>query len=206
MQWYLSVLKKYATFEGRARRSEYWTFSLINLVISLVLSFLGYLSQDGSGKVGFFGIISTLYGIAVLIPGLAVTVRRLHDVGKNGWWIFIVFVPFIGWILMLTFLLTDSEPGDNQYGPNPKGVPTGGDISISRPGKSPSFTIWVKDENPEEMFLMALLVRMRAEHPEMMSQEIKDMLDDKIPYDLQYKTTRNYSEGKTYVEFIFNRK
>jgi uncharacterized membrane protein YhaH (DUF805 family) len=206
MQLYLSVLKKYATFQGRARRSEYWTFSLINLAISLVLSILGYLTQGGSGEVGFFGIISTLYGLAVLIPGLAVTVRRLHDVGKNGWWIFIVLVPLIGWILLLVFLITDSDPGDNQYGPNPKGIPAGGERVISRPGTSSSFTIWVKDENPEEMFLMALLVRMRNEHPEMMSQEIKDMLDNKIPYNLQYKTTRNRTEGRTYVEFIFNRK
>lgn len=77
-----------------------------------------------------------------------------------------------------------------------------------KPGTStnPSFTIWVKDENPNEMFLMALLVRMRMEHPEAMSDEIKDMLDDKIPHDLQYKITRNHAEGKTYVEFIFIRR
>jgi hypothetical protein len=77
-----------------------------------------------------------------------------------------------------------------------------------KPGfdKNPSFTIWVKDEHPNEMFLMALLVRMRMEHPEAMSDEIKDMLDDKIPHDLQYKITRNHAEAKTYVEFIFIRR
>ena len=135
MKWYLRALKNYAKFEGRARRTEYWMFLLINLVISFVLSIFGYLIQDGSGQVGFFSIIYTLYGIAVLIPGIAVTVRRLHDVGKKGWWIFIVLVPLIGWVLMLVFLFTDSQPGDNQYGPNPKGVPESGTKS--------SFTLWV---------------------------------------------------------------
>ncbi|TFH42664.1 MAG: DUF805 domain-containing protein [ANME-2 cluster archaeon] len=120
MKWYLSVLIKYATFKGRARRTEFWMFSLINFAISFILSILGYLSIDGSGQYRFFSIIYLLYGIAVLVPGIAVTVRRFHDIGKNGWWIFIVLVPIIGWILMLTFLFSNSEPGDNQYGSNPK--------------------------------------------------------------------------------------
>ena len=206
MEWYLKVLKNYATFEGRARRTEYWMFSLINYGIFLVLSFIGYMSQDGSGQVGFFGIISLMYGTAVLIPGIAVTVRRLHDIGRSGLWYFIFLVPLIGWVWMLVLLFTDSQPGDNQYGPNPKGIPVGGKKGEPGSGTKSSFTIWVKDENPNEMYLLALLLRMKNEHPEMMSDEIKDMINNKIPHDLQYKITRNHSEGRTYVEFIFTRR
>jgi len=206
MGLYLKVLKNYATFEGRARRTEYWMFSLINFGISLITSFFVYMSQDSTGLAGFFSIISTLYGIAILIPGLAVTVRRLHDIGKSGWWWFIGLVPLIGWAWMLLLLFTDSQPGDNQYGPNPKGVPVGGKKREPGSGTKRSFTLWVKDENPSEHYMLALLFRTKNEHPEMMSDEIKDMINNKIPHDLQYKITRNHSEGRTYVEFIFTRR
>ena len=123
MGWYLKVLKNYATFKGRARRTEYWMFSLINFGISLITSFFMYMTQDSTDLAGIFSIIFTLYGIAILIPGMAVTVRRLHDVGKSGWWCLIVFVPLIGWVWMLVLFFTDSQPGANQYGPNTKEVP-----------------------------------------------------------------------------------
>ncbi len=113
MNWYLEVLKKYAVFEGRSRRKEYWMFFLFNFIISFVLGFV-------EGLVGGPGILYLIYALAVFIPGLAVTVRRLHDIGKSGWWILIGIVPLIGAIVLLIFAVMDSQPGDNEYGPNPK--------------------------------------------------------------------------------------
>lgn len=112
MNYYKEVLKKYAVFEGRSRRAEYWYFALFNLIISVVLGFFG--------KVG--SVVSTLYMIAVLVPAIAVTVRRLHDTNRSGWWILLWFIPIIGWIVLIVFLALDSEAGDNRYGSNPKGV------------------------------------------------------------------------------------
>jgi uncharacterized membrane protein YhaH (DUF805 family) len=119
MSWYVEVLKKYAVFEGRARRKEYWMFFLINLVITIVLIFIDSLMGTISPQAGL-GLLSGLYSLAVLIPSIAVTVRRLHDTGRSGWWILIALVPFIGGIVLLVFMVLDSQPGENQYGPNPK--------------------------------------------------------------------------------------
>lgn len=102
MNWYLEVLKKYAVFSGRARRKEYWMFLLINLIITVVLSFIS-------------DYLYYLYTLAVFIPGLAVSVRRLHDIGKSGWWVFISLIP-LGIVLMAM----NGQSGENQYGPNPK--------------------------------------------------------------------------------------
>ena len=118
MNWYLQALKKYADFSGRARRKEYWVFVLFNIIISIVLTvcdvFVGTYSASAS-----IGILSGIYSLAVLIPGIAVTVRRLHDTGRSGWWILIVLVPIVGWIVLLIFMLLDSQP-QNAYGPSPK--------------------------------------------------------------------------------------
>jgi uncharacterized membrane protein YhaH (DUF805 family) len=119
MSWYLEVLKKYAVFEGRARRKEYWFFYLINLVIIFVLILIDSLIGTFSPEAGI-GLFSGLYALAVFIPSIAVIVRRLHDTGRSGWWILIALVPIIGSIVLLIFMLLDSEPGANQYGPNPK--------------------------------------------------------------------------------------
>jgi uncharacterized membrane protein YhaH (DUF805 family) len=105
MNYYLKVLQNYATFNGRARRSEYWYFVLFNVIISFVLGFVG-------GMMGST-ILSSIYSLAVLIPGIAVGVRRMHDVGKSGWF---VLIPVYGLILACT----DGEAGENMYGPNPK--------------------------------------------------------------------------------------
>lgn len=113
MDWYLKVLRQYADFEGRARRTEYWMFALFNIIIAFVLGFV-------EGLVGGPGILGFLYGLAVLLPGIAVSVRRLHDTGKSGWLLLIAFIPLIGAIVLLVFMVMDSQPGDNQYGPNPK--------------------------------------------------------------------------------------
>ena len=119
MNWYLEVLKKYAVFDGRARRMEYWMFILFNLIISVVLVIIDSLIGTIIRQAGF-GLLQGLYDLAVLIPSIAVTVRRLHDTGRTGWWILIGLIPVIGGIVLLIFMLLDSEPGENQYGPNPK--------------------------------------------------------------------------------------
>ena len=109
------VLTNYANFSGRARRSEYWLFYLFNCVVATALSVLTAVTE-----VGFFSVISTLFSLAMFIPGLAVTWRRLHDIGKSGGWYFIALVPLVGAILLLVWLATDSQSGENAYGPNPK--------------------------------------------------------------------------------------
>jgi len=120
MNWYLEVLKKYATFGGRARRTEFWMFVLINAIIDAVLSIL----WRATG-VGILEVIYYLYALAVLIPGIAVTVRRLHDTGRSGGWWFIGLIPSVGWIILIVFCAQDSQPGPNQYGPNPKQINAG---------------------------------------------------------------------------------
>ncbi|MBI1228407.1 MAG: DUF805 domain-containing protein [Bacteroidetes bacterium] len=103
--WYTKVLKDYAKFDGRARRSEYWYFFLFNMIISYALMFLG-----GAIK---FPFLSTVYGLGVLIPGIAVAIRRMHDVGKSGWY---CLIP----IYNLVLACTEGEKGPNEYGPDPK--------------------------------------------------------------------------------------
>src|ERR1700694_291507 len=119
MNWYLQALKKYADFSGRARRREYWFYILFYLIIMIVLmicdGFIGTTMQ-GAG----IGILTGIYALAVLIPTLAVTVRRLHDTGRSGWWIFIQLVPIVGVFILLYFLVSDSKPETNAYGPSPK--------------------------------------------------------------------------------------
>lgn len=112
MNWYLEVLKKYAVFDGRARRKEYWMFFLFNVLISIVLTIVEM-------SLGIFGV-SLIYSLAVLIPGIAVSVRRLHDINKSGLWLLIAFIPFIGAIVLLVFFVIDGTQGNNDYGPSPK--------------------------------------------------------------------------------------
>ena len=119
MSWYLEVLQKYAVFDGRARRKEYWVFLLINILVSVVLIAIDNLIGTFSPQVGV-GLLQGLYSLAILIPSIAVTVRRLHDTGRTGWWILISLVPLIGGIVLLVFMVLDSEPETNEYGPNPK--------------------------------------------------------------------------------------
>jgi uncharacterized membrane protein YhaH (DUF805 family) len=115
MNWYLDVLKKFAVFTGRSRRQEFWMFVLINAIIMIGLTVI-------ETVVGGPGILGTLYSLAVLVPSLAVGARRLHDTNRSGWWQLIGFVPLIGLIVLIVFFVADSQPGSNQYGPNPKGT------------------------------------------------------------------------------------
>lgn len=119
MNWYLKVLKQYADFSGRARRKEYWMFVLFNMIFAIVAMILDNILGIAMEGIGY-GPLYGLYVLAMLIPGLAVAVRRLHDVGKSGWMILITLIPLIGSIWLLVLLVTDSNPGENQYGKNPK--------------------------------------------------------------------------------------
>ena len=129
MNWYIDVLKKYAQFDGRARRQEYWMFTLFNFLIYMALVLLVVLAavltanSDNSGAAAFLLMIPCgVYSLAVFIPSLAVSIRRLHDTGRSGWWILIGLVPFVGGIIFLVFMCQDSQPGPNEFGPNPKGI------------------------------------------------------------------------------------
>ncbi|MED4402480.1 DUF805 domain-containing protein [Metabacillus fastidiosus] len=115
MHWYLRVLKNYVTFEGRARRKEYWMFYLINAIISIIL-----ITAERATDTFFFSLLNFLYALAILLPSLAVAVRRLHDTGRSGWWFLINLIPIIGAIVFLIFTCLDSESNSNKYGPNPK--------------------------------------------------------------------------------------
>ena len=116
MEWYLKVVRdNYAYFNGRASRQEYWMFNLFIFIFTIVVGFIDVFLS--------LGFLSLLYLLAILIPGLAVLVRRLHDVNKSGWWFFIIFIPIIGAIWMLILLCTDGNPGENSYGPSPKAAP-----------------------------------------------------------------------------------
>lgn len=112
MNYYVDVLKRYVDFDGRARRKEFWMFILINAGINIVLSIITLI-------IPFLGFISYLYSLAVLLPTLSVGARRLHDIGKSGWFQLLMIVPLANiWLIVLW--ATDGQRGDNQYGPDPK--------------------------------------------------------------------------------------
>lgn len=121
MNWYAQVMKKYADFEGRARRTEFWMFYLINFGIQLLAALMDYLLGTTLGEMPY-GVIYILYGLAVFVPSFAVSVRRMHDTGRSGFMLLIIFIPLIGAIWLLFLSLTDSQPGVNKWGPNPKEV------------------------------------------------------------------------------------
>lgn len=117
MDWYIAVLKKYATFNGRARRQEYWMFFLFNLLFTLAAGLIDR----------FLGtsLIGGLYSLFILLPSVAVLVRRLHDIGRTGWWVLLSLIPVIGVVVLLFFAASEGMHGDNEYGPDPKiGTPS----------------------------------------------------------------------------------
>ena len=119
MDWYLMALKKYAEFQGRAQRKEYWMFTLFNFLAMVLLGVVGAL-LGGGGEGGLGDVLQGLYGLGVLVPGIAVTVRRLHDIGKSGWWGLVALIPLIGSLILIYFAVKDSQPETNEYGPNSK--------------------------------------------------------------------------------------
>lgn len=121
MNWYIEVISNYADFSGRARRKEYWYFFLFNVLIGLAISyaeeFAGGLDPIGYGSFG------NIYALALLVPSIAVGVRRLHDTGRSGWWFLIIFIPFIGSIILLVLFALAGEVGENKYGDCPRFEP-----------------------------------------------------------------------------------
>lgn len=111
MNWYLKVVKNYLGFTGRARRKEFWMFFLINICVIVVLSIID--------RIIGIQLLSGLYGLAILLPAIAVGIRRLHDIGKSGWFMLLALVPLANLYLIYLFTI-DSVPGSNEYGPNPK--------------------------------------------------------------------------------------
>jgi uncharacterized membrane protein YhaH (DUF805 family) len=119
MNWYIEALKKYAVFTGRARRKEYWYFVLFSAIAAILLSVVDSLLGLFDPEAGL-GLLSGLYSLGVLVPSIAVGIRRLHDTGRSGWWLLISLVPIIGAIVLIIFMVLDSIEGENEYGPNPK--------------------------------------------------------------------------------------
>ena len=127
-RYFLDTIKnRYAKFDGRATRSEYWYFILFYFILALIVTLVDVLvinpmlgltpeqAQQG-------GILQIILGLGLLIPTLALTIRRLHDIGKSGWWFLIVLIPIIGALVLIYFYVQDSQAGSNIYGENPKGV------------------------------------------------------------------------------------
>ena len=119
MEWFLKVIREYANFEGRARRKEYWMFTLFSTIFGLAALLLDFLIMTEFEF--FLPVIIMIYGIGLIIPSIAVTIRRLHDTGNSGWMYLVSFIPFIGGIWLLVLTVLDSTYGENEYGPNPKG-------------------------------------------------------------------------------------
>lgn len=114
-----TCFSKYVDFSARARRSEFWYFVLFTFLVGIVAGILdGILGTDYDGGSG--GLISTLTSLGLFLPQLAVGARRLHDIGRSGWWQLIGIIPVVGWIIVIVWFATDTKPGANQYGPDPK--------------------------------------------------------------------------------------
>lgn len=113
MDWFLLALKKYATFSGRSRRKEYWMFTLFYVIFAIGVAIL-------DGILGSPGILGAILALGLFIPSLSVAVRRLHDTGRSGWWFLIVFLPLVGFFVLLYFMVQEGHAGDNAYGANPK--------------------------------------------------------------------------------------
>lgn len=122
-QYFREVLRKYSIFTGRSRRKEYWYYFIVNVLIAIGLSIIGSILKSLLGTDVIGNAMGIIFTLALLVPGTAVTIRRLHDTGRSGWWILISLIPFVGAIILLVLLAADSQPGENKYGPNPKGVP-----------------------------------------------------------------------------------
>ena len=117
MTYYVSVLKNYVGFTGRARRAEFWQFVLVNFIIGVILGIVDTAIKSQ--------ILGGIYDLAILLPALAVLTRRLHDTGRSAWWLLLYIVIIIGWIVLIVFAALEGTPGDNKYGPNPNGTAGG---------------------------------------------------------------------------------
>ncbi|WP_228547208.1 DUF805 domain-containing protein [Nonlabens antarcticus] len=122
MDYVKDCFKKYADFKGRSRRSEYWYFYLFNIIISFALIIPAIALMVAKSDAFWLPVILLiLYSLATILPTLAVVVRRLHDTSRSGWYYFMTLIPLVGIFILIVFLVDDSKPGTNQWGPNPKG-------------------------------------------------------------------------------------
>jgi uncharacterized membrane protein YhaH (DUF805 family) len=135
MNWYLAVLRNYAGFSGRARRTEYWVFTLVNAIILAVLSTLLVIGATndqalaGRALASIAGFAMFVYWLGLVVPGLAVQVRRLHDVGMSGWWLLLGLVP-IGGLVLVVIAGLPGVRGPNQFGPDPRELPAAGRAAV----------------------------------------------------------------------------
>ena len=128
MHWMLMPLRRYADFSGRSRRREYWMFVLLNILISAFvgLTFLvGYYADMSQTEMDIYLmpilVLAGVLGLAFIVPGVAVTIRRLHDTDRSGWNLLWGLVPLIGALMLLVFYIDEGTPGPNRFGPDPKG-------------------------------------------------------------------------------------
>lgn len=121
MNWFMAALQKYATFSGRAQRAEYWYFLLFYIIIYVALMIVDGITGSLNAESGL-GLLSGLFALGMLVPSLAVSVRRLHDTDRSGWWLLIGIIPLIGGIILLVFTAQDGTQGDNSFGSNPKSM------------------------------------------------------------------------------------
>lgn len=124
MSWFLLALSRYAQFSGRSRRKEYWFFTLFFVLASFVAVAIDMVLGTLDEETGV-GVVGLLLGLALMLPSLAVTVRRLHDTGRSGWWVLLFFIPLIG-LVGFYFMVKDGDRGDNRFGPDPKAAPAPG--------------------------------------------------------------------------------
>jgi uncharacterized membrane protein YhaH (DUF805 family) len=118
MDWYFKAFRNFANFGDRARRTEYWMFTLVNVVVAFLLGIVDGIAGFGHGA--GIGLLGGIYSLVVFIPSLAVTVRRLHDTNRSGWWVLVGIIPILGWLALLYFLVSEGQRGGNEYGLDPK--------------------------------------------------------------------------------------
>lgn len=112
-EWYVFSIKSALNFKTRARRREYWSFTLVNVLVSFLLSFVMSVCQFSDDAIDW---VTSIYSLFIILPSLALCIRRLHDIDKSGWWYLFIFLPIIGWIVLLVFFLQKGTMGKNQYG------------------------------------------------------------------------------------------
>tara|TARA_E500000305_G_C3917712_1_gene186540 strand:- start:199 stop:585 length:387 start_codon:yes stop_codon:yes gene_type:complete len=122
MEWMLLPIKRYADFSGRSRRKEYWMFLLGVIIVAVVLGLIEGALGIGGSVGGIYGPLSLIFLIAVIIPGIAVQVRRFHDQDKSGWFVLLSLIPFVGGLVVLVFMLLEGTKGPNRFGADPKGA------------------------------------------------------------------------------------
>lgn len=129
MEWMILPYRRYAEFSGRSRRKEYWLFALFQLLVSMVIGAVfgqsSYMTGEGMMAAGTLvrgpgGVVQNLFVLVSFIPGLAVTVRRLHDQDRSGWLLLLVFLPILGWFALFVFMCLEGTRGTNRFGPDPK--------------------------------------------------------------------------------------